>query len=125
MLLHRRNRRASERPTLPSKRFWRSRVSRWTQAFESGVYTVSYRRCRAGRCTIALLFTTGSQAHLEDLQELAASRGLRLNEAGLWRGPQERLFVRLARIPFNAAGEARQAGYQDYQVFDADLAAGT
>jgi len=45
--------------------------------------------CDPAHHGIALLFTTGSQGHLEGLQALAAQAGLRLTGAGLWTGPQE------------------------------------
>jgi len=45
--------------------------------------------CDPAHRGIALLFTTGSQEHLERLRSLAAARGLRLTDAGLWTGPRE------------------------------------
>ena len=45
--------------------------------------------CDPGHFGIALLFTTGSRKHLERLQELAWTKGLKLTEQGLWRGSEE------------------------------------
>ncbi|HEY3322877.1 MAG TPA: DNA polymerase/3'-5' exonuclease PolX [Planctomycetota bacterium] len=45
--------------------------------------------CDPAHRGVALLCTTGSQGHLQDLQALAARRGLRLDDSGLRKGPRE------------------------------------
>ena len=55
---------------------------------------------------IALLFTTGSRAHLRRLQELAEAKGIKLTDEGMWRGndeiicPEESDIYRALDLPF-------------------------
>ena len=59
--------------------------------------------CDANHFGIAVLFTTGSRKHLERLQELAWSKGLKLMEQGLWRDSRE-IFCREEQDVYRALG---------------------
>jgi DNA polymerase (family 10) len=59
-----------------------------------------------GRYGLALLRATGSAEHVAGLAALAAEKGMRLDEQGLWRGdrlfhtPEEKDVYRALRLPF-------------------------